>query len=257
VAKPTKQTSKNGGTARSATTSRAGRQAGPRSIWIIAGVAAAILVVIFFASRGGGGGSAATQPVASVEMDPASLQTAQGIEIGSPTAPVQLHEYADFQCPACQQFSTFIHPLIKERLVDQGLVRMVRYDFPLINIHPHAFLAARAARCANDQGKFWEYHDVLYARQPTWSVQRSALTTFIEYAETVGLDAGQFGTCLRSDQHAEEVTRNLRLGEALGVTGTPSFLINGQRASFGSYQELEDRVFQMAGRTPPTEATSQ
>lgn len=256
MAKPTKQTSRSRGTGKSAATTRADGRKASRNIWIIAGVAAAILVVIFVTSRGGTGGAAATQPVANVEMDPASLQTARGIEVGSPTAPVQLHEYADFQCPACQQFATFIHPLIKERLVDQGLVRLVRYDFPLFNIHPHAFLAARAARCADDQGKYWEYHDVLYARQPTWSVQRSAINTFIEYAETVGLNTSTFEQCLRSDQHAEEVTRNLRLGEALGVTGTPSFLINGQRATFGSYQELEDRVYQMAGLTPPAETTS-
>jgi len=252
VAKPTKQTSKTP----TAKAGAKGQRTGGLNIWIIGGVVAAILAVIVFTSRGGGGGSAATQPVATIATDAASLQTAQGIELGSATAPVQLHEYADFQCPACQQFSTFIHPLIKERLIDAGLVRMVRYDFPLINIHPHAFLAARAARCAGDQDRYWEYHDVLYARQPTWSVQRSALPTFIEYAETVGLNVSTFEQCLRSDQHAEEVTRNLRLGEALGVTGTPSFLINGQRAAFGSYQELEDRVFQMAGRTAPAEAST-
>ncbi|MDR0786549.1 MAG: DsbA family protein [Gemmatimonadota bacterium] len=213
-----------------------------------------VLAGIFVFSRRGGGGTAATQPVASVSTDPASLQTAQGMELGSPTAPVQLHEYADFQCPACQQFSTFIHPLIKERLIDTGLVRMVRYDFPLVNAHQHAFLAARAARCAADQGKYWEYHDVLYARQASWSTLRSPVDVFGDYSEAVGMNRKAFDQCLRSDQHAEEVTRNLRLGEALGVTGTPSFLINGQRASFGTYQELEARVMEIAGRASATTA---
>jgi protein-disulfide isomerase len=217
------------------------------------------IVAVVVAGCGGGGiggGSAATQPVA-IETDAASLQSAKGMELGSPTAPVQLHEYADFQCPACQQFSTFIHPLINQNLIDTGLVRMVRYDFPLIAAHPHAFLAARAARCAADQGKYWEYHDVLYARQATWSAVRSAIGAFGDYSEMVGMDRKSFDQCLHSDQHADEVTRNLRLGEALGVTGTPSFLVNGQRASFGSYAELEALVMQIAGRLPTAPAPAQ
>jgi protein-disulfide isomerase len=232
---------------KSATTTQTG--ANQRTIVLIGAVVLAVVAIIVIGMRREAG-AGATQPVA-MEMDPADIQRARGVDMGSADAPVQLHEYADYQCPACQQFSTFIHPLIKERLIDTGLVRLVRYDFPLINNHPHAFLAARAARCAGDQGRYWEYHDVLYGRQPTWSPTRNPADLFVEYAGLVGIDAGTFQRCLASDQHAEEVTRNLRLGESLGVNGTPSFIINGQRASFGSYQELEERVYQMAGRTAP------
>ncbi len=238
------------------TTTTSQPQTNQRTVVLIGAVVLAVVAIVIIGMRGEAG-AGATQPVA-MDMDPSDIQRARGVEMGSASAPVQLHEYADFQCPACQQFSTFIHPLIKERLIDTGMVRLVRYDFPLINIHPHAFLAARAARCAGDAGMYWEYHDVLYGRQPTWSVLRNPAETFVDYADLVGINTSAFERCLASDQHAEEVTRNLRLGESLGVNGTPSFIINGQRASFGSYQELEERVYQMAGQqapAPPVEAT--
>lgn len=218
----------------------------------IALAAVALVLVIVVVSSLRGSGSTVTAPV-ELSAETSDLQRARGVAMGPEDAPVQLYEFADFQCPACMQFSTFAHPLIKERLVDQGLVRLVRYDFPLIANHRHAFLASRAARCAEDGGRFWEYHDVLYGRQPTWSVQRDPSGDFVSYAGLVGLDQRQFEQCLRSDRHAEEVTRNLRLGESLGVNGTPSFLLNGQRASFGDYRELEEQVYRIAGRTAPTD----
>jgi protein-disulfide isomerase len=219
----------------------------------MAGVAALLVVAAaayFLTSSRVGGGSAATAPV-NLGTEAADLQRARGVTMGEENAPVQLHEFADFQCPACAQFSTFVHPLIKERLVDQGLVRLVRYDFPLINNHRHAFLAARAARCAGEADKYWEFHDVLYARQPSWSVQRDPSAEFQNYAQLVGIDPRPFQQCLRSDRHAEEVTRNLRLGESLGVNGTPSFMLNGERAEFRDYRDLEQRVLEIAGVPAP------
>jgi protein-disulfide isomerase len=223
-------------------------------LYLILGAVALVVVVgAIFLTRGGSSG--ATAPV-DIALDPSELQRARGIPMGTDNAPVELHEFADFQCPACAQFSTFVHPLIKERLVDTGVLRLVRYDFPLINNHPHAFLAARAGRCADEGGRFWEFHDVVYGRQPTWSIQRDPSAEFVSYAGLVGLNADAFEECLDSDRHAEEVTRNLRLGESLGVNGTPSFMLNGQRASFQDYNQLEQRVYEMAGRTPPSAATA-
>lgn len=227
-------------TAASTTTSGASNR-----LYLILG-AVALVIVIFAITRMGGGGSPVTAPV-DLTAEEADVQRARGVALGAEDAPVQLYEFADFQCPACMQFSAFAHPLIKERLIDRGLVRLVRYDFPLINIHPHAFLAARAARCAGDQGRYWEYHDVLYGRQPTWSAVRNASDSFVEYAGLVGLDQSAFTSCLNSDRHADEVTRNLLLGESLGVNGTPSFMLNGQRMTFADYQELEQQVYRMAG----------
>jgi protein-disulfide isomerase len=211
---------------------------------IIGVVALAGVAALLFQMRDRG--SAATEPI-PVAIDPAELSRVQGISVGRADAPVVIYEFADFQCPGCGQFASFVAPLIKERLVEPGLVRYVYYDFPLSG-HSHAFLASRAARCANAQGRFWEYHDLLYARQASWSGLRDASDFFVELAGAAGLDEGQFEQCLRSDQFAEEVTRSLRLGESLGVQGTPTLFVNGKRLQeIPSFEELERVVRQEAG----------
>jgi protein-disulfide isomerase len=235
-------------------TTRPATTAGPNRSYLIAGGIALVLVVIAASMMMRTGGSAATAPVA-ISMDPAEIQRARGVAMGEDDAPVLIYEFADYQCPGCASFATFVHPLIKERLVDRGIVRFVRYDFPLLQNHQHAFLASRAARCAGDGGRYWEYHDVLYGRQPTWRAQRDASSEFIAYAELVGLDRREFQGCLRSDRHAEEVTRNLRLGESLGVGGTPTLMVNGELLRSLDYQDLEAQVLQAAGRTPAEPAS--
>ncbi|HET7276085.1 MAG TPA: DsbA family protein [Longimicrobiaceae bacterium] len=193
-----------------------------------------------------GQGSAAMQPV-DVPIDQAQLAATEGISIGEEDAPVVIFEFADFQCPACGTYATFVTPLIKERMVEPGLVRYVFYDFPL-EMHPNSFIAARAGRCANDQDMFWAYHDILFAQQSSWSLERDPIGMFVDMADEVGLDAGQFESCLRSDMFAEEVTRSLRLGESLGVRGTPTLFVNGRRLpSPPTFNELEVIVQNAAG----------
>lgn len=226
-------------------------------LYVILGVVAlaGIGVLLFQLSRGDAG---ATEPV-PVSIDPTALQRVQGVAIGREDAPVVIYEFADFQCPGCSQFAAFVAPLIKERLVEPGLVRYVHYDFPLTSIHRHAFLAARAARCADEQGRFWEYHDLLYGRQPQWSEAGDAAGRFIDYAAETGLDESAFESCLRSDRFAEEVTRSLRFGESLDIPGTPTLIINGKRLpQTPSFSELERIVREEAGvaadtAEPPTE----
>lgn len=140
------------------------------------------------------------------------------------------------------------------------MARFVFYDFPLPQ-HPHSFLAARAGRCANEQEKFWEYHDLLFARQATWSAMRDATDFFIELADDAALDTGDFESCLRSDRFQDEVSRSLQLGQMLGVESTPSLFVNMKRLSgVPDYSELEAIVRSEAGADdpsgPPASATA-
>jgi protein-disulfide isomerase len=189
---------------------------------------------------------AAKAPVA-VNISPAELQRLPGMSIGRPDAPLTILEFADFQCPGCGQWATFMEPVIKERLVNTGKARYVFYDFPL-PMHANGFLASRAGRCANDQGKFWEYHDALFQGQARWSFEDDAVPVFTEMAGGVGLDAGRFEECLRSDKFAREVSESVKLGESLGVGGTPTIFVNGQRLQNipGSYAAFEAELEKIA-----------
>lgn len=194
--------------------------------WILGILAIAVVGGVVYAVGGGPGGSVATEPVDLGEIDDRQLvEMAQGIVKGDPEAAVWILEFADFQCPACQAFAQGVKPLLEMNYVDAGKVRFVYHDFPLTNIHPNAFLAARAGRCADEQGRFWQFHDELYRNQAQWSMQANPLGAFSNYAERVGIQGGGFDQCLRSERYADVVTANLRLGIALGVPGTPSIMI--------------------------------
>jgi protein-disulfide isomerase len=111
-------------------------------------------------------------------------------------------------------------------------------DFPLTQIHSQAEIAAEASRCALEQGKFWEYHDQLFA---TSKLEKDDL---FEYARNVKLDEKQFGTCLASEKYKADIEKDLQAGRKAGITGTPGFFINGVEASGNQPQESFARIIE-------------
>ena len=192
------------------------------------------------------GGEAARAPI-EVAISPAELQRLPGMSIGRPDAPLTILEFADFQCPGCQGWATFMEPLIKERLVNTGRARYVFYDFPLA-MHANGFIASRAGRCANEQGKFWEYHAALFQNQGKWAFEEDPVPLYLEYATAVGADKGRFEECIRSERFAKEVSESVKLGESLGVGGTPTIFVNGQRLQDipGSYTQFAAELEKIA-----------
>jgi protein-disulfide isomerase len=146
--------------------------------------------------------------------------TADDPSIGSASAPVTLVEFSDFQCPFCQRVAPTLKQ-VKEKYGDK--VRVVWKDFPLTQIHPQAFKAGEAAHCAADQGKFWEYHDRLFANQQ--ALQPNDLK---KHAADLGLDATAFASCLDTSKHGERVRDGVAEGSRLGVNSTPTIYINGR-----------------------------
>lgn len=194
---------------------------------------------------------AATAPieVEGIEDSERLIELAEGATLGDENAPVTIIEFGDYQCPGCGSFATNVKPQIQLQLVDQGLAKFVFYDFPLVQIHPHAFLAARAARCAGEQDSYWDYHDLLFQMQPRWSGEASAIGSFRDYAESVGLDEDAFNSCLQSDQYADVVTANMELGAQLGVSGTPTVMVNAGdqvRRVGGDFQSIRQAVEELA-----------
>lgn len=222
--------------------------------WVLGAVAVIGIGAVGYSVGSGTLGTAATEPVDMEGLDNMEtlVELAQGITKGDPDAPITIVEFADYQCPACGSFALSVKPQVELTYVQTGKAKFVFYDLPLISIHPHAFLAARAGRCANDQGKFWEYQDVIFRNQPRWAAKPQVQGDFIDYAVEVGADKDTFEACLKSDAHAGVVTANLRLSEALGIQGTPTVMVSAGRgmarrlndATFGSIQSVVEQLLQ-------------
>ena len=153
-------------------------------------------------------------------------------QLGNATAPITVVEFSDFQCPYCQRAAPTLRQL-QEKYGDK--VRVVWKDFPLTRIHPEAHKAAEAAHCAGDQGKYWAYHDRLFANQQALQVE-----ALKRYARDASLDPARFDACLDSSKFAERVRDSLAIGTKLGVSSTPTIFING-RVMPGAYA-YEDMV---------------
>lgn len=152
---------------------------------------------------------------------------------GDPGAPITIVEFSDFQCPFCGRFYEQTLPLIERDYIETGKARLVYRDMPLEEIHPQAPAAHIAAECAGDQGRFWDYHDLLFDRQGEWSrLQPAALDAALAgYADELGLD-GSFGECVRSPEAAREMQLDRAQALGMGLTGTPTFLIGGNGHDF-------------------------
>lgn len=159
--------------------------------------------------------------------------------LGNSEAKVTVVEFSDFQCPFCAKFVLEIFPQIKQEYIDMGKIRMVFKNFPLMNIHENAEGSAEASECANDQGKFWEYKEKLFQNQQALSVGNLK-----QYAKDLGMNEGQFNSCFDSKKYADEVSQDLIEGITAGVTGTPTFYINGEKLvgalPFSEFQRVID-----------------
>jgi len=150
------------------------------------------------------------------------IATADSPALGPASAPIELVEFSDFQCPFCYR----AHPTVQQVLNTYGSkIRFVYRHFPLPN-HPNARPAAEASQCANEQGKFWPYHDQLFANQSKLGDDdlRAA-------AASLGMDAGKFNACFDSHKYKARVDADAQAGAEAGVNGTPAFFINGRMLS--------------------------
>jgi len=139
---------------------------------------------------------------------------------GNAAATIVVEEFSDFQCPACKS----AQPTAEDVINTFGdKIAFYYKHFPLTAIHPFAFRAALAAECANDQGKFWEYHDVLFQNQPNFSEDE-----LVRYAGDLGLDGTSFSACVESRARQDVVRADMREGDNRNISGTPTFFVNGE-----------------------------
>lgn len=162
---------------------------------------------------------------------------------GPANAPVTLIEFSEFQCPFCSR----VGPTVKQVLETYGdKVRLVFRDYPL-PFHNNAHGASEAAQCAHDQGRFWEYHDKLFANQ-----QALAAENLKQYATDLGLDIAKFNECFESGRYKDRVDQDIAQGSSAGVRGTPAFFINGRFLSgaqpFEAFKTIIDEELERAAR---------
>ena len=147
------------------------------------------------------------------------------------------------------QFALLIKPQVDLAYIQTGQAKFVYYDYPSAQF-PHSFLAARAARCAGDQERYFDYHDVVYRTFDDWVLQRSAAGHFRDLADDIGLDTDAFEECLNSDRFADVVTANITLGQRLGVPGTPGIFVHhgmGSAQRLGGFQFIDIQQAMEAG----------
>jgi len=153
-----------------------------------------------------------TMPRVEFPIDPVRLR-------GDAKAPVTVVEFSDFSCPYCRKAEATVEGLLAKY---PGKVKLEYRDFPLIELHPQAHLAAEASRCAAEQGKYWEYHDLLFA-----SPEKQTQEALLADARTLKLDDKQFDACLSSARFKPQVDQDILLGTRAGVISTPAFFVNG------------------------------
>lgn len=202
-------------------------------------------------SQLGGSNTVATNPVRAAAptvadtgdvVNPGVRQdivvTADEHIVGGKNAKVTIVEYSDFECPFCSR----AYPTMKQVLDTYGDdVRLVYRHYPL-SFHPQAQKAAEASECAADQGKFWEYHDVVFENQ---ALLAGGVTQMKKWAADLGLNATRFNNCLDSGEKASKVLTQMNEGSALGVSGTPGFFVNGVSVvgaqPFSTFQQIIDQ----------------
>jgi protein-disulfide isomerase len=200
-----------------------------------------VVVIVIVASLLGyyfySGGIKKEESVASVAI------TAQDHITGKEGAVVTLVKFVDFQCPACGAYD----PIVKQLLANnKETVRVVHKHFPLMQIHRNALSASIAAEAAGMQGKFFEMSEMLYAKQEEWSGTLNARDYYLAYASALTLNVAQFEKDLSNKALEEKILADLKEGVSLGVQGTPTFFVNGQKIDNPRDIESFDKLIKKA-----------
>ena len=192
-----------------------------------------------------------------VTVEPISRPMVNGTAMGDPNAPVVIDIFEDFQCPACTYYTEEVERRIVETYVASGQVYYVFHQYPFLDrnsVNKESHQAANASMCAEEQGFFWEYHDMLFAN---WNGENAGAFNderLMAFAETLELDMGLFTACFEENRYQDETQADFELGLEMGVSGTPSVFVNGQQVtpgyvpSFGDVQQAVEAALIQSGQ---------
>ena len=185
----------------------------------------------------------AAAPVGEIiPITPKALPEANANTLGDPNAPVLVEVWSDFQCPACRIFAEQVEPLVVQNYVTPGKALYVYRQFPFLDdntVIKESDQSANASMCAADQGRFWDYHDILFANWNGENAGAFADKRLVAFAESLGLDMDQFNTCFKANTFRTQINKDLQDGANAGVNGTPSVFVNGQLLTPGQVPSFE------------------
>ncbi len=210
------------------------QQSSQRWFWIIGIVivAVAVAAVLIYPSL---------TPIGDIAtVTPLTRPNANGLAMGDPNAKVKIELFSDFQCPACKNFLDKYEQTLITTYVATGKVH-VKYA-PLSFIGAESVAAAEAAYCANDQDKFWEYHDMLFANQTGENIGDFTNRRLSAFAQKIGLNVSQFNSCLNGGKYTLQVQKDESYGETTGIQQTPTLVINGVIPTGDPMQAVADAV---------------
>jgi len=181
--------------------------------------------------------------------DNAGSNAGSGEALGPPTlgdedAPVTMVEYSDFQCPYCGQFAREVEPELAEQYVQSGTLKIQWRDFPYLG--QESVNAALAAREAQEQGRFWEYHEALFGNQDSANSGSFSDASLKNLAEEAGVDPEKVEESLAASEHEAAISRDFERGQQMGITGTPTFIVNGRTIVGAQPKEEFERVIEEA-----------
>ena len=181
--------------------------------------------------QGPGRGGSVTQTLQTAPLAPVSSGSV-GRTLGSDSAPVEIMEFADFECGACARFAIIQFPLVRERLIATGRLRWRFLHFPLQG-HATSPAAHLAAACADEQGRIWEMMDLIFNRQNDWAFERRPQRPLRDFARSLGLDLSRYDSCMETGRAQPMVDADYAEGERLHVNETPTFVVNGRMWRWG------------------------
>jgi len=222
-----------------------------RAFYLLAGGLVVLGIVALTYSSTRPKGLAAASPV-DTTLPPVQ---SEGYVLGSPTAKLEVVEFGDFECPQCGRFATLTEFDVRKRLIEPGIIRYRYIDYPL-SMHPNTWNASRAAACADEQGKFWEMHDAIFANQDRWDglATKNPDKVLKQVASQIaGLKSDQFNQCVDTRKTQAKIQAHLKLAEARQIGATPTFLFGGdkQYPGFLGYDEFKRFVDSALAKPTP------
>lgn len=203
-------------------------------LWLIGAsvaIVAIVVGVIIFSEN-----QARSAPVSQPDVP---AEWIAGKSLGSPDAPVVIQLWEDFLCPSCQAFSRTVKPQIVEEYVKSGQVRLEFNHFPLTQHEPGASMSALATECAAEQNYFWPFHDKVFQMASVDQQGAVQYDDMVGYARDMGLNVQQFESCLASGQYRAAVTQSVQTAQQLGLSFTPSVIVNGTLLQDSSYPSVK------------------